>query len=157
MKYNKEPITIPLQNMREKIECWIGLQGTFLLRISIGLIYCLFGILKFFPNLSPAEDLATTTVHTLTFGLLSPELSIILLALWETAIGFLLLLNILRPLTIALVLLHIAGTFTPLLLFPELTFTLVGQYILKNIIIVSSMLVISTSALKEKKENENHC
>ncbi len=157
MKYNKEPITIPLQNMREKIECWIGLQGTFLLRISIGLIYCLFGILKFFPNLSPAEDLATTTVHTLTFGLLSPELSMILLALWETAIGFLLLLNILRPLTIALVLLHIAGTFTPLLLFPELTFTLVGQYILKNIIIVSSMLVISTSALKEKKENENHC
>ncbi|WP_300434313.1 DoxX family membrane protein [Christiangramia sp.] len=143
--------------MREKIECWIGLQGTFLLRISIGLIYCLFGILKFFPNLSPAEDLATTTVHTLTFGLLSPELSMILLALWETAIGFLLLLNILRPLTIALVLLHIAGTFTPLLLFPELTFTLVGQYILKNIIIVSSMLVISTSALKEKKENENHC
>lgn len=157
MKYNKEPITIPIQNMREKIECWIGLQGTFLLRISIGLIYCLFGILKFFPNLSPAEDLATTTVHTLTFGLLSPELSMILLALWETAIGFLLLLNILRPLTIALVLLHIAGTFTPLLLFPELTFTLVGQYILKNIIIVSSMLVISTSALKEKKGNENHC
>lgn len=154
MKQNKEPITIPLQSMREKIEYWIVLQGTFLLRISIGLIYCLFGILKFFPNLSPAEDLATTTVQTLTFGLLSAGLSMLLLALWETAIGILLLLNILRPLTLVLVLLHIIGTFTPLLFFPELTFTLVGQYILKNIIIVSAMLVISTSDMKEKHEKE---
>ncbi|MBZ9731375.1 doxx family protein [Salegentibacter sp. JZCK2] len=152
MEQNEKPINMSGLNMREKIERWTVLQGTFLLRISIGFIYCLFGILKFSPNLSPAEDLATTTVQTLTFGLLSPEFSMILLALWETAIGFLLLLNILRPLTLVLVLLHIAGTFTPLLFFPELTFTLVGQYILKNIIIVSAMLVLSTSALKEKHE-----
>lgn len=138
--------------MKENIERWLMLQANTLLRISIGLIYTLFGILKFFPNVSPAEDLVQTTMQTLTFGLLPPDLSMILLALWETIIGFLLLLGIFRPFTITMVLLHMAGTFTPLFLFPELSFTLVGQYIMKNIIIVSAALLIGTSALKDKYE-----
>jgi uncharacterized membrane protein YphA (DoxX/SURF4 family) len=141
--------------MKEKIERWLMLQGTALLRISIGFIYFLFGILKFFPNVSPAEDLVKVTMQTLTFGLISPDLSMILLALWETIIGLLLLFGMFRPFTVAMVLLHMAGTFTPLLLFPELTFTLVGQYIIKNIIIVSAVLLLGASALKEKyKEKE---
>ncbi len=40
-----------------------------LLAISIGLIYVWFGPLKFFPELSPAESLATETIDAMTFHL----------------------------------------------------------------------------------------
>ena len=55
--------------------------------ISIGLVYLWFGALKFFSGVSPAETLAKNTIHHLTAGILMPELSIYLLALWETVIG----------------------------------------------------------------------
>ena len=61
-----------------------------LLALSIGLTYLWFGLLKFFPGLSPAEDLAQNTIDTLSFGLIPAELSLIFLAIWETAIGLLL-------------------------------------------------------------------
>ena len=61
------------------IDRWLSM-----LRISIGIIYIWFGSLKFFPGVSPAEDLAKETIHLLTFGLITPGLSLLLLALWET-------------------------------------------------------------------------
>jgi uncharacterized membrane protein YkgB len=120
-----------------------------LLQTSIAIVYLWFGALKFFPSLSPAEDLATQTIHLLTFGLLSTKLSLLLLASWEIAAGLLLLFRVYYPFTFWLVLLHMGLTFTPLVLLPQLSFTnipygltLVGQYILKNIIIASALLVI---------------
>jgi uncharacterized membrane protein YphA (DoxX/SURF4 family) len=122
-----------------------------LLRISIGIIYLWFGVLKFFPHLSPAEDLAKETIHILTFGLISPNLSIILLAVWETIVGVLLISGFLCRVAMPLVVAHMIFTFTPLILLPHLSFThlpyaltLVGQYIVKNIVIVSALLVIKS-------------
>ncbi len=48
---------------------WMGRNGLFLLRISIGIIFFWFGILKFFEGLSPAEDLAIRTINAITFNL----------------------------------------------------------------------------------------
>jgi len=122
-----------------------------ILRISIGIIYLWFGMLKFFPHLSPAEDLAKETIQILTFGLISPGLSIILLAIWETVIGFLLITGLFCRAALPLVVTHMICTFTPLILLPHLSFThspyaltLVGQYIIKNIVIVSALVVISS-------------
>jgi uncharacterized membrane protein YkgB len=36
------------------------------LRISLGIVFFWFGFLKFFPNVSPAESLATDTINVLT-------------------------------------------------------------------------------------------
>lgn len=122
-----------------------------ILRISIGIIYVWFGMLKFFPGLSPAEDLAKETIHLLTFGLIQPDLSLFLLALWETVIGLLLISCLFKRVSMTLVVVHMICTFTPLVLLPHLSFThqpyaltLVGQYIVKNIVIVSALLVINT-------------
>lgn len=41
--------------------------GIRLLRWSIGFIFVWFGALKFFPGLSPAQELATSTIELLTF------------------------------------------------------------------------------------------
>ncbi len=40
--------------------------------MSLGLVFLWFGFLKFFPGLSPAQDLAARTVDKLTFGLVQP-------------------------------------------------------------------------------------
>ncbi len=121
-----------------------------LLRISIGIIYLWFGALKFFPGVSPAEDLAKETIHLLTFGLIGPDLSLLLLAIWEVAIGIVLIVGIVQRLVIPVVLIHMICTFTPLILLPSLSFTampfaltLVGQYIIKNLIIISALLTIN--------------
>lgn len=120
-----------------------------LLRISIGIIYLWFGALKFFHGYSPAEDLAINTINILTFGLIPEPLNISLLAGWECLLGILLIMG--KWLRVALVLLfiHMACTFTPLLFFPSVSFkyapygfTLVGQYIMKNIIIICAALII---------------
>lgn len=123
-----------------------------ILRISIGIIYIWFGVLKFFPGVSPAEELAKETIHLLTFRLIKPDLSLLLLAIWETSIGVLLVVGLYSRLVIRIVLVHTICTFTPLFLLPALSFTaapfsltLVGQYIIKNIVIISALFVIDTS------------
>ena len=119
------------------------------LRISIGIIYLWFGVLKFFHGYSPAEDLAINTITKLTFGLIPQPLNITLLAVWECVLGILLVTGKwLRP-SLVLLFVHMACTFTPLLFFPSVSFkyapygfTLVGQYIMKNIIIICAALVM---------------
>ena len=120
-----------------------------LLRISIGIIYLWFGALKFFHGYSPAEDLAINTINKLTFGWVPQPVNIILLAIWECAVGLLLISGIWVRTALTLLFVHMACTFTPLLFFPSVSFkyapygfTLVGQYIMKNIIIVCAALVI---------------
>lgn len=126
-----------------------------LLAISIGIVYLWLGALKFFPSISPAEDLAKDTINSMTFGLIPSHVSIFLLAIWETGIGLLLISNVYRKMTVSLALVHIILTFAPLIIFPDLVFnngpfnlTLLGQYITKNIIILFALI----SIFKETKE-----
>ncbi|MDN5204326.1 doxx family protein [Fulvivirgaceae bacterium BMA10] len=129
-----------------------------LLRISIGIIYLWFGILKLFPHVSPAEDLAKDTISLLTFGEISGTISYTILAIWETAIGILLLFNRYLRITIIAALAHMSGTFAPLFILSETTFhelptslTLVGQYIMKNLVIVSALITIIPQRKSTKK------
>ena len=128
-----------------------------LMSLSLGLVYLWFGTLKFFPGLSPAEELASQTIAILTFHVFDDRLSLILLAIWEVSLGVLLVLNICRRYSIPVALVHILLTFSPMLLMPEKVFhaspimlTLTGQYIVKNLVIISVLLVL----WKQHKERE---
>lgn len=57
-----------------------------MLRVSIGIVFFWFGILKFFPGVSPAQDLAIRTISLLTFGILPASVIINMLALWEVVL-----------------------------------------------------------------------
>lgn len=123
-----------------------------LISIAIGLVYLWFGALKFVPHLSPAEDLAKNTIHQLTFGLINDRLSVVLLAIWEVGLGLMLIFNVFRKSAVVIALVHMVLTFTPLIFFPNDTFgqgpfvlTLVGQYIIKNLIIIAALLSLDTS------------
>lgn len=130
---------------------WMARWGVLLLRVSVGVVFLWFGALKFFPAASPAEDLAARTIETLTFGLIQPSLSLPVLAAWEVAIGLGLISGLFMRVTILLLLVQMLGTITPLFLFPAETWTtfpvaptLEGQYIIKNLVLVSAALVIGS-------------
>jgi uncharacterized membrane protein YphA (DoxX/SURF4 family) len=130
---------------------WMARRAVTLLRCSLGAVFFWFGVLKFFPDCSPAADLAERTITTLSFGLVAPGLLLPGLAVWECLIGLGLLSGMCLRTTILLLLLQMVGTLTPLLLFPTVTFThfplaptLEGQYIIKNLVLVSAALVIGS-------------
>lgn len=129
-----------------------------LLSISIGIVYFAFGILKFFPHLSPAEDLAEQTISKLTFGLVSGKFALISLAIMETFIGVTFIFQITHKFVIYLALFHMAATFLPFIFFPEITFntsvssfSIVGQYIVKNIIIIGALLNLKSEYASQQK------
>ncbi len=129
-----------------------------ILSISIGIAYLWFGALKYFPNQSPAEDLAKNTIDVLTFSLIPSNVSIILLAIWESLVGVLLIMNIYKRVAILLAIVHMTLTFTPLFIFPEQMFinmpfqlTLVGQYIIKNIVIIVALFSLYNLSTKKPK------
>lgn len=131
---------------------WMAKSGVRLLRISLGVVFLWFGVLKFFPGVSPAETLATDTFNVLTFGMVAPRTSLLILALWESAIGIGLITGKALRLTLLLLFLQMPGTVTPMFIFPELTFvrfpyalTIEGQYIVKNLVLVSAGIVIGAT------------
>ncbi len=135
-----------------RITNWMARHGLPLLRISLGIVFLWFGALKFFPGLSPASDLATRTIETLSFGVVPASASMPLLAGWECLIGLGLLFGIFMRATLLLLAVQMAGTLTPLLLFPGEVFTripyaptLEGQYIIKNAVLISAAIVLGAT------------
>ncbi len=135
-----------------KITAWMARYGIVLLRVSLGLAFFWFGFLKFFPGLSPAEALATRTIEVMTFGLIRPEMSIYILAAWETLIGLGLIFGVWMRATLLLLFLQMLGTMTPLFFFPAEVFTripyaptLEGQYIIKNLVLISAGIVLGAT------------
>jgi uncharacterized membrane protein YphA (DoxX/SURF4 family) len=126
--------------------------GIVLLRIGLGIVFFWFGVLKFFPGLSPAQDLALRTIDILTFGLMPPGLAIAILAAWECLIGIGLITGRFLRTTIFLLLAQMVGTVTPVFFFPREVFTVIpiaptleGQYIIKNVVLVAAALVIGAT------------
>ena len=135
-----------------RITRWMARHGITLLRVGLGLVFFWFGAIKLVPGLSPAHDLAARTIGMLTFGLLPPSVSVPALAIWECAIGLGMISGRFMRVTIFLLLVQMLGTLTPLALFPRETWkvfpiapTLEGQYIIKNIVLVSAALVIGAT------------
>jgi len=144
-----------LESLRERDEAltrWMAKYGVFLLRISVGIVFLWFGVLKYFPELSPATDLATRTIDTLSFGIISGRLALYILATLEVLIGVGLMFGVFLREILLLLLFQMLGTITPLFLFTSEAFTqipyaptLEGQYIIKNIVIVSAGIVIGAT------------
>lgn len=135
-----------------RITGWMARHGVRLLRMSLGIVFLWFGALKFFPDMSPASDLAARTIDVLSIGVVHPEVSVPLLAAWECLIGLGLLFGIFMRTTLLLLAVQMAGTLTPLILFPTEVFShvpyapnLEGQYIIKNAVLISAAIVLGAT------------
>jgi len=129
------------------------------LRVSLGLVFLAFGVLKFFPGLSPAEDIAAATIDRLTFGLIGGETAVLMTAVLETFIG----LTLVTGKFVRLGLVVLAGAFvgivSPLVLFTDELFphgpSLMGQYVLKDIVLVAAALVVAAGALGSRLRSDS--
>ncbi|MEX2527624.1 MAG: hypothetical protein WEA09_08300 [Gemmatimonadota bacterium] len=120
--------------------------GLILLRYSLAVVFIWFGALKVV-WMSPAEELVRNTVYWM-----DPELFIPILGVWEMLIGAGLLFRPLIRVALPLLFLQMPGTVLPLFLLPEVCFTSIpfgltmeGQYIIKNLTLVSAALVVGGS------------
>ncbi len=114
-----------------------------LMRYSIALIFIWFGVLKPL-GISPEAELIKRTVYWV-----SPQIFLPVLGWWEVTIGLCLLYRPLIRIALLLLLLQLPGTMLPLILLPEICFThppfglsLEGQYIVKNLFLVSAAFMI---------------
>ena len=127
----------------------------YLIRIPIFIIFFWFGFLKIM-DLSPAQQLVKDTVYWMPF--LTAESWTYIIGAWEVLIAICFLFKRTTLIAMILLFLQMSGTFLPLVILPEITFqnsnpflpTLEGQYIIKNIIIITAALMIGKSYLKVK-------
>ena len=131
---------------------WLAAHSVTLLRISLGLVILGFGVLKFFPHVSPAEALAARTVDALTFGLLTGRSAVVATAAVETVLGLIMLTG--KGLRVGLVLMAgwLVGIMAPVVLFfgdlfPGFVPTLEAQYVLKDVILAAAGAVVAAQAL----------
>ena len=132
------------------ISKYMSYYGILLLRYSLAMIFIWFGLLKPL-GISPAQELVENTVYWFD----NKAAFVNFLGWWEVVIGFTMCFRPLIRISIFLLFLQIPGTFLPLVLLPEVCFTdfpygltLEGQYIVKNLIIISSALVIGGTVRK---------
>ena len=131
------------QTIAKHMDKW----GMILIRVSFAIIFFWFGILKPF-GWSAAIPMVKATVAWLPF--LEPETWVHIIGWWEVAIGILFLFQKTIRIAIALLFLQMFGTFMPLVILPEIVYqngniflpTMEGQYIIKNIMIISAALVV---------------
>jgi uncharacterized membrane protein YphA (DoxX/SURF4 family) len=124
------------------------------LRLALGFVFLYFGLLKLFPDLSPAEMIATQTIMRLSLQWLDAHTALRLLALLEIAIGLGFLLNLAPRWLLVPFLVHMVGTAVPLFVMPEYCFkiapfapSLEGQYIIKNLVLAAAGWVVLAPGL----------
>lgn len=123
---------------------WMASYGLIILRLGLGVVFLWFGALKLAPGASPAEDLVRNTIY-----FVDPDIFLPVLAVWEMLIGVGLLSGKYLRLTLLLLFAQMVGTALPLAVLPETVWTtfpfvltLEGQYIVKNLVIIGSAIVL---------------
>lgn len=129
--------------------------GILAVRISFGIIFIWFGILKPL-GISAAEPLVIATVPWLPF--FGAQTWVAIIGWWEVIIGITFLFEKTTRIAIGLLALQMVGTFMPLVVLPEVAFqvgkipygpTMEGQYIIKNLMIISAALVVGGTLSKK--------
>lgn len=145
-----------LKDVDRRISGFMRHYGHGALRFTLAVIFVWFGILKPL-GISPAEALVLQTVDWMP--LLPATAWLAIIGWWEVAIGVLFLFRPTLRFAIALLAMQMVGTFMPLVILPDVTFqpgrvpyglTLEGQYIIKNILIISAAMVIGGTVTKER-------
>ena len=139
-----EKYSTQFDQIDKQITSWMAQHGMVIMRIGLGIIFFWFGALKLVPGLSPAEELVRNTTY-----FVNPDWFLPVLAIWEMAIGLGLIFGKFMRLTLLLLFLQMPGTALPLLVLPEAVWTqfpygltLEGQYIVKNLVLIGSALVL---------------
>ncbi len=123
------------------------LQAAWLNRLMLALVYVWFGLLKII-GYSPAEGLVSDLFHATLSGLMTSSQFLILLGVFECILGIMWIFPSLTKYSFFTLIFHLITTFLPIVLLPNATWvgfftlTLVGQYIVKNVVLFSAAYFI---------------
>lgn len=132
---------------------FMSTYGIRLLRISLGIVFVWFGLLKV-TGQSPVAELVANTVY-----FVPPQLFVPFLGVWEMAVGLGLLFRFALRATLFLFWLQMAGTFLVLVLRPDIAFqgmnplllTTEGEFVIKNLVLISAGLVVGATVRKSEQ------
>ncbi|GGT08838.1 hypothetical protein GCM10010156_77220 [Planobispora rosea] len=138
-------------NAISTLASWLTRHSIDVLRVSLGLVFVAFGTLKFFPGVSPAEELSVATLEALSLGTVSGYPAQLVIACMEVFIGLTLVTGKLLKTGLTVMAGALAGFFAPYVLFFTDLFpgapTLEAQYIFKDIVLAAAAMVIAARAL----------
>lgn len=123
-------------------------------RVSIFIIYFWFGFLKII-GISPAEGLVNHLFDITLSSLISFKLFFILFGIFECGIGLIWLFPKFTKAALYILIAHLILTVAPIFVLPKDTWadiftpTLVGQYIIKNLVLLSTALLIYNLNIKK--------
>ncbi len=143
------------ERLENRLHHTLVVHSITILRIAVGAVFLGFGVLKFFPGVSPAQNLTETATHLLTFKVVPGSVAIVFVAAVECFIGICLLANRWMRLAVWLLVGELIGVLSPLALVPQRLFsgphdapTLEGQYVLKDIVLVAAGMVIVAATFR---------
>lgn len=116
-------------------------------RIALFIVFFWFGFLKII-HISPAEQLVTNLYNATIHSIMPIDKFLVSLGVVECLIGILWLIPRLTKVAFWIFMAQMFTTFLPLLFLPKDTWqnmmvlTLMGQYIVKNVVLIASALTI---------------
>ena len=133
----------------------LGRTSVTALRVSLGIVYVWFGLLKLAGRSSIADLVRKTT------PLLPEDISVPAVGALEVTIGVGLLFRVAFPVTLALFFFQIASTFMAMVMHPGETFqkgnplllTERGEFIIKNLVLLSAGITVSSAARREREKS----
>lgn len=136
-----------LESFDESVILFFRKYSNSFARFSLFVIYGWFGILKVF-ELSPAGPLVGALQEVTFFGSIPPEQFLIWFGVFEVLLGVFALVPKLERITFFLIGLHLITTVMPLFMLPDIAWdgflvpSLIGQYIIKNLALLSLGLIL---------------
>lgn len=139
-------VTRKARSVDERLRSFLDRVGVPLLRISLGVVFVWFGLLKVFQE-SPVSELVAKTIYWF-----DPDLVVPALGVFEVFVGACLVAGRLMRVALPLLVLQMAGTFLVLVLLPDVAFrggnplllTVEGEFVIKNLVLLSAALVIGS-------------
>ena len=138
-------LRIKFYKFDKQFKSWLKKWGIPLTRISLGVVFLWFGLLKVF-NVSPVVDLISKT-----YWFLPTNEFIFFLGIWEVLVGIGLIFKLFLRTTLFFLWLQMLGTLTSLFLYPPMFFvsgnlfllTMEGEFVVKNLVLIAAGLAIS--------------
>ena len=128
--------------------------GHWLHRVSLGVLFIWFGLLK------PLGHKTTTSIlaHTIYWG--EPANMVVMLGWWEVAIGVCLLFRPLVRVAVLLLMIRLPGVLLAFVLKPDVCFfsfpfapTPEGQYLIKDLVLfIATLAIVGSTHLPDKSD-----
>jgi len=129
-----------------RVRRFLGTTGVAALRVSLGVVFVWFGLLKVL-DVSPVAGPVSRTVYWF-----DPDVIVPLLGVLEIAVGSLLVLNRLVRVALAIFVGQVVGTFLVFLILPDVVFregnplllTVEGEFVIKNLVLIAGGMVVGS-------------